>query len=347
MRLLCLALLVQSSSSAAINTGAAATNNASLAHSLPSSWPAARWLSMMHSANHPRVQGWAALMENSLKRLGKEDREGKRLASMSAESCGPNYAAGVSVNQGLLIEFGTWAGGSMRCFAAGLNRTGHKGRAIGFDAFEAGFVHGNEEKLRGTRWWDEKMTRKQRQQLDLMPIYHWNIDDVYPTVRAERVNFRISQNVDNVLGASAMVDVFITDAAKHAVQLAQDLATVAPYLNPGSITVFSDFFWEPTADDHPRSNEILFTFGMLVPKTLQFLGISANGYAYFVVLKKVSRAEILHASSLWQGGLASTRCSQSRSSSVMALQDARQGAPPQVRSLCAQMKRLVESVKCK
>ena len=90
-----------------------------MAKGLDPSWPAAKWLEMVHDSGG----AWSYVIENGLRRLGSTDREGQLLASMSPSMCGFNYAAGASVATGILVEFGTWAGGSMRCFAGQPNLT--------------------------------------------------------------------------------------------------------------------------------------------------------------------------------------------------------------------------------
>merc|ERR1712029_986787 len=52
------------------------------------------------------------------------DSEGNNVATMTVLTC-PRYTlAGSSIRDGLVVEFGTWAGSSMRCMGGGLNQTG-------------------------------------------------------------------------------------------------------------------------------------------------------------------------------------------------------------------------------
>ena len=290
--------------------------DATVGRSMDASWPAARWLEMVHAGGP-----WSKFISASMAQLGTYDREGQLVASMSAYACGFNYASGASVSRGLLVEFGTWAGGSMRCFAAGVNQTGHKHRAIGFDAFKAGFIKGNEQQLRGTRWWDPRKSAGEMQKLDLEPIYNWNVQDVYPTVRAKRVNFNEKKKVDKELGASALIDVFITDAAKHASTLVRDLSTAAPYLRPGSILTFSDFGFYQSANDPPHNNQILFVFGQLVDGgTLRFLGVSGS-YGYFALAQIISRESVTSMLKAWKAK-ASTKgtCKAAKAAAIKALE---------------------------
>ena len=270
--------------------------NAKIGSAMDPSWPAAKMLAMLHATAGP----WNKFITSAMHNLGTSDREGQRLASMSSYACGFNFAAGASVDRGLLVEFGTWAGGSMRCFAAGVNQTGHVDRAVGFDAFKAGFVHGNEKQLTGTRWWDPRKTTRQMQDLDLLPIYNWNVQDVYPSIQARRVNFREVANVDRELGAAAVIDVFITDAAKHSATLVQDLMAAAPYLRPGSVLVFADFGFYKMAGTAPKSNQIMFVFGQLVDSgLLRFLGLCGS-YGYFALTEAVSRPSMQDTLGAWK-----------------------------------------------
>ena len=330
--LLYVALLLPSGTSAIFGEDAAAVAVTSV--NLPTDFVAARWLAML-SAPTP----WDRLVESSMHRLTTFDRDGSPLPKMSSSSCGFNYAAGASVGTGLLIEFGTWAGASMRCFGAGLNTTGQPRRAMGFDAFVAGFVHGNERRLKGTRWWDDA---KNMQQLDIEPIFHFNVEDVYPTVVSKRLNFRETKLFDAALGASAHIDVFITDAAKHAPTLAADLATAAPYLRTGSLLVFSDFFFEPSLKDNPSINMGLFVFGVLVPDTLQFLGLAADTYGYFVLMKPITRDEVMNQLRKWQAASAGS-CNGARLAYRRALGTVRATTPAMVK-YCASIH--ADLVKC-
>jgi hypothetical protein len=76
---------------------------------------------------------------------------------------------------------------------------------------------------------------------DLLPIFDWNTRDVCPSVVPLRMNFRVTDYVDRALAPLALVDVFITDAAKSAQMIAMDLGAIAPYLGAGSLIVLFDF----------------------------------------------------------------------------------------------------------
>ena len=289
-------LLVSQSTAHDLNCGASVALDANALGPLDPSWPGTKWLQMVHGTPD---RAWKSFFDASMLQLGSLDREGKQLATMSTYACCFNYAAGASVTDGLLVEFGTWAGGSMRCFAAGIQQTGHPNRAIGFDAFKAGFIGSNAAKLRGTRWWDPKKTDYEMKELDLLPIYNFNVQDVYPTVRAQRVNFREHREVDSKLSGTT-VDVFITDAAKSAAPLAQDIGAVAPYLRPGSILVFADFFFTNTVDSPPAVNQVLFVFGQLVSSgMLRLLGLTGS-YGYFLLMRGVSRDSVSRLMHQWE-----------------------------------------------
>ena len=91
---------------------------------------------------------------------------------------------------------------------------------------------------------------------------------------------------------------FITDAAKRAAQLAQDIGAVAPYLRPGSILVFADFLF--AVDSPPAVNQVLFVFGQLVSSgMLRLLGLT-GAYGYFLLMRGVSRDSVSSLMHQWE-----------------------------------------------
>eukprot|EP00310_Coccolithus_braarudii_P000893 CAMPEP_0183374348 /NCGR_PEP_ID=MMETSP0164_2-20130417/114233_1 /TAXON_ID=221442 /ORGANISM="Coccolithus pelagicus ssp braarudi, Strain PLY182g" /LENGTH=450 /DNA_ID=CAMNT_0025551367 /DNA_START=145 /DNA_END=1497 /DNA_ORIENTATION=+ len=198
----------------------------------------------------------------NLTHLANYDRDGQRLATMSAYACPLLYAAGAALADGLCVEFGTWAGGSLRCLAAGVNSTGHTGRVHGFDAFKLGFA-GNTAKLRETRWWaNATMTRGGPDNYDLLPAFLFQTQDIYPSVAAHKLNFNRARAVSHVLHGDVL-DVFATDAAKTTRSLQTELSVVLPSLRPGALLIFADFFYLPNHESEPQlgaSNQVLWTF---------------------------------------------------------------------------------------
>lgn len=220
-----------------------------------------------------------------------KDREGGALAFMGGP-CNLMYAAGASVRDGLLVEFGTWAGGSMRCYAAGLNTTGHHGRAHGFDFFYASQYH----KLRGTKWFEQ--AKQKGEKYDIMPIYYWQTQDLYPSVKAHRGNWQIESATRQALGDGTIIDVFADDETKIARQLVGDFAIVADRLRPGALILLAD--WLLMASEYGVSTPadadiVLFTFyALIIPKKLELIG-AALPYAFFRVLEPFD-AEYLRTS---------------------------------------------------
>ena len=165
--------------------------------------PAATWLRFARDAP----------ADVNLTRISLVDREGQNLASM-ARSCTLLFAAGAAVcSDGVLVELGTWAGGSMRCYGAGLNRTGYTHRAHGFDAFRAGFCvrpgvcfSSNTRKLNNTRWWSAALaTPGGADHFDLLPVFNWQTQDVYPSVRAHVGDFHLPGAVARTRTAQTVI----------------------------------------------------------------------------------------------------------------------------------------------
>lgn len=236
-----------------------------------------------------------------LDRLATKDADGKAVVGMSGSSCAFNWAAGASVGAGLIVEFGTWTGGSSRCFGGGLSTTGRAKRMLGFDMFAVGFSHGNtamfKTMLSNTSF--EKLSSAGHS-LDIEPIYRWNMHDVYPTAIARRGNFRKTADVrtdieklagiraaDAARDATSRIDVFSTDAAKHKVNLQEDLRTAAPFLAAGSLLHLADHLQYPFVGENAASNQVLWMHAALVPEIAELVGFTEEGSAFYAL--KVSR----------------------------------------------------------
>lgn len=235
-----------------------------------SSTPAARWMYL--AKNGVRAQPTAS-----------KDPDGGALAFMGGP-CDLLYAAGASVRRGLLVELGTWAGGSMRCFLAGLNTTGKHGRAHGFDYFEAS----QEYKLKGTKFYQMSVDSKMANKYDILPVFYWQTQDLYPSVNAHRGNWRADGALLKALGNETIVDVFSDDMTKVAEELVIDLSLVAHQLRPGSLILLAD--WLQQASDYANgrsahSDVVLFSFyALIIPKKIELVG-AVMPYGFFRVLE--------------------------------------------------------------
>ena len=205
----------------------------------------------------------------------------------------------------------------MRCYAAGLNRTGNSGRAHGFDAFKNGLVRSNARKLNGTRWWalatDSRNGKGTMYDFDLLPVYYFQTHDVYPTTAAHRLDFRKAGAVDKALPQGLPLDVVAFDAAKSSQVIVNDLKNVARRLRNGTIIIAADLLYTrpltttgmlpppkpPLIPGLYKYSLALFFFGTLVPTGhLRLMGHS-RPYAFFAVEKPPSSAELDHALRLW------------------------------------------------
>ena len=243
-------------------------------------------------------------------RIGNVDRNGEPLAKMVAP-CNLLFSVGASVHNGLLVEFGTWCGASMRCYGAGLNTTGNKGRAHGFDYFAASQL----EKLKRTKWYAK--SRKavgnalpahgsppprlvEDPNFSLLEPFYWQTQDVYPSVAAHQGSCRDGRFFESSLPPGMHVDVFADDTAKSAQDLATDLAIAAPRLRVGSLLVLADFLYHITVQDQePRHNQIHWVFHSLVPEHLTLLGV-AGTYAFFGVRRALDAEWIRNAHAEWR-----------------------------------------------
>lgn len=286
-------------------------------------WVSSRFLMLMEAC--PAGSGWNTTA------IERTDRRGEPLVAMTANVCGEYLAAGAAVGSGLIVEFGTWAGASMRCMAAGVNLTQQVGVAIGFDAFELGYVASNAPKLQGmnARWWARATAQgKDLRRFDIEPLFRWQTEDVYPSVRAVRGNFRDGKVVRGALGTGGrVVDVFSTDAAKSDFQLLQDLANVADYLKPGSLVILADFF-QMCSSSFPPYWQRRWVLARLVPRYLHLLGFHGE-HAFFGVATALSSAHIRRLHLGWRKArsLATTRC-QAATHYAAALADVCGGSGP-------------------
>jgi hypothetical protein len=272
---------------------------------------AARWLALVDSRRPcvMRTSMWASTpacinLDDLL-----ADRQGQPIIGMSTVSCPFDWAAGASVDNGLVVEFGTWTGSASRCFAAGVSLTKRKNRMISFDMFELGFVHSNTQKVKGTRFAKLAFDQHGRSnhKADILPIFRWNTEDVYPSIAAVRGNFRDAPRVHSKLqgqwgswkGRPAVVDVFVTDAAKHTSQLYTDLSTVAPFLHAGSLLILADHFYN-LEGEYGYNHQVLWIHSFLVPDYAVLVGMTTEHSAFYALKKPISAALLNNSIAAWR-----------------------------------------------
>lgn len=175
----------------------------------------------------------------------KLDADGHKVISETPLACPLYFLAGASVTFGTAVEFGTFAGASMRCIAAGLNLTGRAGRAYGFDAFHTGLIKTNLQKLvdgAGQNRFSEEISQ-QGENFDLKKLFYFYTRDVYPSIQAVTAHFLKTSARDMRKGfENRQLDVWSTDSAKKWEDLARQLKIVSQYLEVGSLIILADFY---------------------------------------------------------------------------------------------------------
>ena len=133
---------------------------------------------------------------------------------------------------------------------------------------------------------------------DLLPVFMWQTQDVYPSVQAHRGDFHVHGAIDAQLPSAALIDVFATNAAKTATSLVGHLSSVAHRLHSGSLLVFADFLYR--AMHHAvHDNQVLFVFGKLDRSHLRLVGHDAP-YGFFEVVKPMSSEILKGALTAWK-----------------------------------------------
>jgi len=211
------------------------------------------------------------------------DPDGHPVISMTRRTCPLYFLAGASVIDGSAVEFGTWAGGSSRCIAAGVNLTGKEDRFFGFDAFQPGLNAANMKKMlalaAGNRF--EAEIRRVRFAFDMRKMFLFNTQSVYPTTVAVRADF--SRNLPQLqkhLGRRRL-DLWTTDAAKTWAEVANQLNAVRSFLNVGALIILGDFFYVEH-DTSRLPDQIPGVYHYLVPEFLEFLAFCpGNAHGFF------------------------------------------------------------------
>ena len=202
------------------------------------------------------------------------DNGGATLASMTPPPvCVMLYLAAVAVGgNGTVVEFGTWAGGSSRCIAAGLRAGAVPSTAptvlYAFDFFLAG---GNWKNLNRTRF--AQQAQRERSQMDLLPIWHEYVSTVYTHLQLRRGDIHeLGSNPAN--WDQRPVDLFIDDSAKSGAEVSRDFVYVSPLLRVGSIAIFQDFFFcgrPKKVGDHCLLGNPGFVYSRLHPTYVRLL----------------------------------------------------------------------------
>jgi len=213
------------------------------------------------------------------------DPDGKPIVTMSTGRCPLYFLAGASLTTGSAVEFGTWAGSSTRCIAAGVNFTGGPdGRVFGFDMFRPGWSKPNMKKMldqvSGTRF--ERDVKKQTYKFDMTRLFMFYTGSVYPSVKAVRADFDVDSAHKLQSGfRRQQLDLWSTDAAKGWEKTLKQVEIVRPFLNVGAIIVFADFMHRDTC---------AFVYSIWVPEYLELLTFFPGGAEFFFGLKKTLRA---------------------------------------------------------
>jgi hypothetical protein len=222
------------------------------------------------------------------------DPDGVPIYSMTKRACALYVLSGASILEGKIAEFGTFAGASTHCIAAGANYTGLTHRVYGVDLFKAGFASVNRQKLelglQGTRWIPEGgMT----DDYDMLPYFNFHMKAVYPSIATVKMFIEPEKEECRSKFARSLgdrpLDVWTTDSAKGWHNLRSQLDMVKEHLHIGSIVILADFFYA-----HSGTDQLILTYEYLVGKSLRLIAtIDHMSHAWFEVTDDIQLPEIL------------------------------------------------------